>query len=162
MKPFEGIATNLLTIYWNPKNSRKASRLWYLEHGQLTPDMTKKMLSPVISGLGDKMSAKCSMTAPITCHRPMGRDTSQNLVIGQHSPPMAGEVIDSYEALKTGSAENAEDLLNNALTSNPLCCQTDRQAEHGNSAIQLFRKDLCGIRSVGHKKRSLSCKCKEI
>ena len=64
---------------------------------------------------------------------------------------MAGEALDTYEALKTGSAENAEDLLNNPLTRNPLCSQTDRKAEHGSSAIQLFRKDLCGIWSVGHE-----------
>ena len=68
--------------------------------------------------------------------------------------PMAGEIVEASEAVKTDSAKNAEDLLNNPLPRNPLCCQADRQTKHCNSAIQLFGKDLCGIWSVGHEKGS--------
>ena len=68
------------------------------------------------------------------------------------TPPVAEEVLEGDETAKPDSAKNAEDLLNNPLASDPLCCQTNRQTEHCNPAIQLFRKDLCGIRGVGHGK----------
>ena len=76
--------------------------------------------------------------------------------------PMAGEIVEGSEAVRTDSAKNAEDLLNNPLASDPLCCQANRQTEHCNSAVQLFRKDLCGIWGVGHEKRSWSNQCKEM
>ena len=57
-------------------------------------------------------------------------------------------------ALKTGLAKNAENLLNDPLAGDPFSCQTDRQAEHGDSSIQLFSKNLGGIRSVGHWKEA--------
>ena len=78
--------------------------------------------------------------------------------------PMAGEIVEASEAVKTDSAKNAEDLLNNPLASDPLCCQANRQTEHCNSAVQLFRKDLCGIWSVGHEKEASPInvkRCKE-
>jgi len=76
--------------------------------------------------------------------------------------PMAGEIVEASEAVKTDSAKNAEDLLNNPLASDPLCCQTNRQTEHCNPAIQLFRKDLCGIRGVGHGEMKMFDQCKEM
>ena len=77
--------------------------------------------------------------------------TKVTMAWDKKTPPVAEEVLEGDETAKPDSAKNAEDLLNNPLASDPLCCQTNRQAEHCNSAIQLFRKDLCGIWSVGHE-----------
>ena len=111
------------------------------------------------------MSDLFNMTTAITCHRRLGRDSSEHHDddgLGQKTLPMAGEIVEASEAVKTDSAKNAEDLLNNPLASDPLCCQANRQTEHCNSAVQLFRKDLCGIWGVGHEKRSWSNQCKEM
>ena len=113
------------------------------------------------------MSDPFSRSATINCHRRLGRDSSEHHDddgLGQKTLPMAGEIVEASEAVKTDSAKNAEDLLNNPLASDPLCCQANRQTEHCNSAVQLFRKDLCGIWGVGHEKGATPTnvkRCKE-
>ena len=57
--------------------------------------------------------------------------------------------------MKPCSAKDAKDLLNDSLASDPLGGQANREAKHGDSSVQLFRKNLGGIRGVGHEKKSL-------